>query len=199
VDSPSARKQAAASTRAPELIQTARLDLRRPQASDAEEMFATYTADPEVTRYVGFPRHRRIEDTRAFLAFSDGQWSTWPAGPYLIRLRADGSLLGSSGLMFETPCRAATGYVLARGAWGRGYATEAVTAMIDVARGCGVRRLYAVCHHEHLASAHVLEKAGFALEGTLRRYAEFPNLAPGEPLDCRCYARIFDPGPRANF
>jgi RimJ/RimL family protein N-acetyltransferase len=37
----------------------------------------------------------------------------------------------------------------------------------------------------------VLEKCGFLREGVLRRYAEFPNLAPGEPADCLCYSRVF--------
>ena len=35
------------------------------------------------------------------------------------------------------------------------------------------------------------EKCGFSLEGTLRRYAEFPDLAPGEPQDVRCHSTIF--------
>jgi RimJ/RimL family protein N-acetyltransferase len=55
----------------------------------------------------------------------------------------------------------------------------------------GVRRLYALCHTEHRASRHVLEKCGFQREGVLRRYAEFPNLDPGVPLDVFCYARLF--------
>jgi RimJ/RimL family protein N-acetyltransferase len=55
-----------------------------------------------------------------------------------------------------------------------------------------VRRLYAVCHADHRASAHVLEKCGFTCEGTLRRYAEFPNLEPGEPQDVLCYSTILE-------
>jgi len=179
-------------TRAPERIETDRLTLRRPAPDDARAVFQTYAADPEVTRYVGFPRHQRMEDTHAFLAYSDRQWTTWPAGPYLVHLRSTGALLGASGLMFETSLRAATGYVLARAAWGQGYATEALGAMVEVARTSGVRRLYAVCHATHHASARVLEKGGFTLEGTLRRYADFPNLTPGDPCDCLCFSRIFE-------
>ena len=99
-------------------------------------------------------------------------------------------LVGSTGLSFETGQRAATGYLLARDAWGRGYATEALRAMVEVARGAGVLRLYALCHTDHAASVRVLEKAGFAREGTLRRYFVFPNLSPGEPLDVLCYALV---------
>lgn len=179
-------------TRGPERIQTARLELRRPAPGDCREIFDAYASDPEVTRYVGFPRHRSVDDTRAFLVFSDAEWAAWPAGPYLIHLRETGALVGGTGLKFETPQRAATGYVLARRAWGRGYATEALGAMVEVARACGVRRLYALCHHLHRASARVLEKGGFTLEGTLRRYGEFPNLSPGEPSDCLCFSMIFE-------
>ena len=81
-----------------------------------------------------------------------------------------------------------TGYVLAKDAWGRGYATEALSAMVGVAKNSGLRRLYALCHHEHRASARVLEKCDFAREGVLRAYVEFPNLIPVEPQDVACYA-----------
>jgi RimJ/RimL family protein N-acetyltransferase len=104
-------------------------------------------------------------------------------------------MLGSTGLGFETPQQAATGYVLARDAWGAGYATEALAAMRDLATRLAVDRLYALCHPEHRASARVLEKCGFLLEGTLRAYTEFPNLAPGVPADVRCYA--YRPGARS--
>jgi RimJ/RimL family protein N-acetyltransferase len=176
--------------KAPERLETARLVLRRPRAEDAAAIFTRFAADREVTRFVGWPTHESLDDTRAFLAFSDGQWDRWPAGPYLALSRTDDAILGSTGLDFETPSRAATGYVFAKDAWGRGYATEALCAMIDLARTLGVRRLYALCHPEHRASWRVLEKGGFAREGTLRCYAEFPNLRRGVPADVLCYALV---------
>jgi ribosomal-protein-alanine N-acetyltransferase len=177
--------------RAPERVQTERLLLRRPAAADARAIFA-YAADADVTRYVGFPRHRTLDDTLGFLRYSDAQWQEWPAGPYVIESRGSGAIVGGTGLVFETAWRAGTGYVLATHAWGAGFATEALGAMVDVARDCGVCRLYAVCHHAHRASARVLEKGGFALEGVLRRYAEFPNLPSSGPCDVLCYSRILE-------
>ena len=97
-------------------------------------------------------------------------------------------MLGSTGFAFETPQRAATGYVFAKDAWGKGYATEAVRGVIEVARGIGVVRLYALCHPDNSASRRVLEKCGFAREGILRRHSEFPNLGPDGPCDVLCYA-----------
>ena len=177
-------------TKAPERVETERLVLRRPRSEDAEAIFARYASDALVTRLLSFACHQSIAATRTFLEWSDAEWTRSPAGPYLVESREGGPLLGSTGLSFETPRRAATGYVFARDAWGRGYATEALRQVVTTARECGVLRLYALSHPENRASLRVLEKAGFGCEGTLRRYAEFPNLSPGEPLDVLCYSIV---------
>lgn len=155
--------------------------------TDAADIFDRYAADAEVTTYVGWPRHRTIDETRGFLQFSDAEWERWPGGPYLIESAVDGRLLGGTGLGFEAPDRAMTGYVLAKDAWGRGYATEALGAMVDLARSLGVTRLFALCHPQHRASWHVLEKCAFVREATLHAHAEFPNLEPGVRADVLCY------------
>jgi len=155
--------------KAPEEIETARLILRRPAMSDAAAIFDAYAADPEVTRFLGWPRHRSIRDTRDFLRFSAREWERWPAGPYLIVSRADGRLLGSTGLGFQAPHEAMTGYVLARDAWGHGYATEAAGAVLRWAfETLDLNRVQAETDTRNLASARVLEKLGFVREGTLR-------------------------------
>ncbi len=177
---------ASAGPTAPTRLETARLVLRRPVAADAAAIFERYASDPDVTRYLGWPRHRTIDDTRAFLAFSDAEWSCWPAGPYVIESRA-GQVIGGTGLGFESPDTATTGYVLSRDAWGHGYASEALAAMVMLARQLGVRRVYALCHPEHRASWRVLQKGGFVREGTLPRHSEFPNLRPGVLLDVLRY------------
>jgi ribosomal-protein-alanine N-acetyltransferase len=176
--------------RAPESLTTARLTLRRPTLADAPEIFRRYAGDREVTRWLGWPRHLSVNETEAFIRWSDQAWASAPAGPYLILDRAGGKLLGSTGLDIETPWRATTGYVLARDAWGHGYATEATLAMAELSEALELRRLYAICHVEHRASARVLEKAGFQFEGVLRRYIIFPNLGAGAPSDVECWSRV---------
>ena len=175
--------------KAPERIETSRLVLRRPTIDDAEGVFTRYAGDVEVTKYVGWPRHRSVEHSRAFLRFSESEWSRWPAGPYLIESRTDHRLLGSTGLGFESPSVAGTGYVLARDSWGYGYATEALFTIVNIARALEILHLYALCHPEHPASIRVLEKCGFHFEQRLEQFAEFPNLNPGAPIDCLRYVR----------
>ncbi len=179
--------------KAPLHIETPRLALSPPTASDAESIFECYAGDPDVTRFLGWPRHRSVAETREFLDFSALEWDRSPAGPYLIRLRADGRLIGGTGLSFKNEHEAVTGYVLAKDAWGQGYATEALRAMVDLARQIGVVRIEALCHSQHRASAHVLEKCGFRRESTFQQ-AEFPNLAPGVMQDAACYVLAVRPG-----
>jgi len=142
-----------------------------------------------VTKYLAWPTHRTRADTEAFLAFSATQWQREGAGPYLIWSKATGELLGSTGLDAEPGAQAMTGYVLARDAWGHGYATETLTAIVGVAGDIGVRRIYAMCHPDHRASARVLEKCGFDRDLTWRLPITFPNLADGVPQQVLCYQR----------
>jgi ribosomal-protein-alanine N-acetyltransferase len=172
---------------APPLVETDRLVLSAPVLADAEAVFRTYASHEDVTRYLAWPRHRTPADTEGFLAFSAVQWEREGAGPYLIWARADGRLLGSTGLSVEHLGQASTGYVLATDAWGMGYATEALTAMVQVATDIGVNWLYALCHPDHRASSRVLEKCGFERDGRWNRRIEFPNLAPGITQDVLCY------------
>lgn len=169
-------------------VVTSRLLLRAPRDSDAEVIFRRYASDPEVLRYVSWPRHTVVEHTRQFLQFSHAQWQRWPVGPLLIEDRLSGELIGSTGLSFETPYRAATGYVLARDKWRMGFASEALTAVVELARQHRVVRLYALCHAEHDLSRRVLDRNGFTLEGILRKHSVFPNLATAEPQDVCCYS-----------
>lgn len=180
--------------KASEAIETERLLLRRPKRSDAQEVFHRYASDREVTRYLSWPTHRSVADTLAFLAMSDEEWHRWPAGPFLVLARENGhteALVGSTGLFYKTPTRAVTGYVFAKDAWGQGYATEALEAMVDVARQTGVERLEAICHAGHTPSAHVLEKCGFTREEVRREHFVFPNLKPQKKSDVFSYVRCF--------
>lgn len=172
-------------------IQTSRLVLSVPTDDDAEEIFARYAGDEDVTRFLSWPHHRSLQDTRAFVAFSIAEWQRWPAGPYLIRTRDDGRLVGGTGLSFDRPDEAMTGYVLAKDAWGLGYATEVLRAMVDLSQQLGLARLFALCHPAHSASLHVLEKCDFTQDTTWSGRAVFPNLPPGVPQTALCYERAF--------
>lgn len=63
------------------------------------------------------------------------------------------------------------GYVLNRGFWGQGYATELAQALLAYGFDkLGLHRIYATCDIDNMGSAHVLEKIGMRREGVLREY-----------------------------
>ena len=169
------------------MLLTPRISLRPPRDTDALPIFECYASDPEVTRFVHWPRHISIGDTKAFLAFSAAEWARWPAGPLVIESREDGRLLGSTGLNFECPDVASTGYVLAQKEWGVGFASEALRAMVALADSLEVRRLYAHCHARHAASIRVLERCGFRFDALLEKHSVFPNLGDVAPQDVHRY------------
>src|ERR1039458_2643767 len=80
-----------------EIIQTARLRLRKPEVTDAQAIFNRYASDPEVTRYLSWPTHLSLAETVAFLTWSDADWAQWPAGSYLVFSRNGDRLLGGTG------------------------------------------------------------------------------------------------------
>ncbi len=83
-------------------------------------------------------------------------------------------------------CRTAEiGYWLGEALWGRGIATAAVRVMTGYGfEALGLTRVFAVPLANNPASARVLEKCGYALEGRMRRSA----IKEGVVLDQLLYA-----------
>lgn len=169
-------------------IITERLVLRPPMQEDAERVFACWAGDPEVTRYLTFRPHETAAESRKWIEETADAWADGSRSSWVILRAADRELIGGIALSPEG-LMAHVGYVLGRSEWGRGYATEALAALVEVAfADPGLYRFYAYCHVDNLASARVLEKAGLEREGRLRRFLIFPNLS-AEPLDVFVYAR----------
>ena len=90
-------------------------------------------------------------------------------------IAVNGEAIGSVGFVLRHDVErvsAEIGYWLAEPYWGRGIATEALVATTDYAIAThALTRVYALPFARNTASCRVLEKAGYALEGRLRRSA----------------------------
>jgi RimJ/RimL family protein N-acetyltransferase len=82
-----------------------------------------------------------------------------------------------------------TGYVLAKEAWGFGYATEALSAIVCLGDALEIRELFALCHRDHRSSHQVLEKCGFVCHPKHIEAANLPNLGAGSGTDALRYIR----------
>jgi ribosomal-protein-alanine N-acetyltransferase len=172
----------------PTTFETARLRLRPARPEDAPVIFETWAQDAEVSRYVTWPPHRSIDDTREFLRYCAAGWEKNGPFVWVIVPRETSGPVGTIELRPQGH-RVELGYVLARPYWGRGFMSEVVRVLVDWALSQpDVHRVWAVCDVENHASARVLEKAGMEREGTLRRWATV-NVSPLS-RDALCYARV---------
>lgn len=152
------------------VLETEDLFLRKPRLKDAREMFA-YASDPEVARYVLWEPHKSVSDSRAFIRdllrrIRGGYPSSW-----VITLRATGQVIGTIGFMWYSAENnsAEIGYSLSREYWNRGYATQALKAVVERSfRSLPVNRLEAQHDVRNPASGRVMEKCGLRQEGILR-------------------------------
>jgi ribosomal-protein-alanine N-acetyltransferase len=140
-------------------MQTEALSLLPLTKEDYGWMCALY-ADPEVMRYIG-TGPRAYEVSAAVL---DKMLAVPPpACVYGVRDRATLEPLGAAMLMIRKPgSPLEIGFMLAKKAWGRGLATQAVRALLQRAFGeLEVPFLEAFTHSGNDGSAKVLLKTGF--------------------------------------
>ncbi len=170
---------------------------------DAQNNFARYASDPEVTRYLPWRPHKNVEETRTFLdhllkSIESGETFAW-----VIESLKDPRIVGLTTINIESSresdflsteeersryCKVLIAYHLARYEWGRGYATEAVRALIDWALDQPqVVRIWTVVDVDNAASIRVLEKLGMIREGLLKRWSIHPNVS-SMPRDYYSYS-----------
>jgi len=172
----------------PDTFETPRLRLRPIAVGDRDAIFDGYARDGEVTRYLTWRPHGSRADTAAYIAHCIDAPSP-VARTYVLTSRDDGIVRGAFDLRLPAPHRLEFGYVLARPMWGQGLMTEALTVIAGWAlRQERVFRIGAVCDVDNIASARVMEKAGLAREGLLRRWLIHPNISD-EPRDCLSFGR----------
>lgn len=110
--------------------------------------------------------------------------------PVNFAIEVEGEAAGGIGFVLQADVdRVSTeiGYWIGERYWGRGVMTEAVRAATDAAFDrYDVTRVFAVPFEHNVASHRVLEKAGFQLEGVMRRSA----IKLGRIVDQRLYSRI---------
>jgi RimJ/RimL family protein N-acetyltransferase len=133
-----------------------------------------------------FPYPYTSEDAERFVSMA---LSMSPQTNFAIEV--GGRIAGGIGYVLHGDVErvgAEVGYWLGVEFWGRGIATAAVRAVTKFAFAthAELERLYAVPFASNQASARVLEKAGYVLEGTLRRSA----IKDGQVLDQWMYAIV---------
>ena len=159
---------------------TPRLLLRPGFPEDAPALVSGIADEAIARNLATVPWPYRIRDAEAFLAT--------PRDPILPSLlvfeRTSGAprLVGSCGLGRRPSGAVELGYWIARSDWGRGFATEACAALIEIARALDLASLEGSHFIDNPASGRVLEKLGFEPLGII---APRLSCARGEEVPAR--------------
>jgi len=177
----------------PERVETPRLILTRLQLTDAEEIFYTYASKPESTRYVSWPTHITLKDTRTFLVYARNAWAQALDYSFAVRLKSSNRLIGACGFLNDAG-KVQLGYVFGPLHWGKGYATEAANAVVQFLLTLPVYKIDSFVDTDNKASIRVLEKCGFQVEAVVKDWWRFPN-QNNQQKDCVLFTFPINPKP----
>ena len=156
-------------------LRTERLVLRRFVPDDAPTL-AAYRSDEEVARYQGWDVPYDEAQAQTFIGQLLGTHPDVPGEWFQLAVTdaGTGEHLGDVALHVDAadPGLARVGITLARAAQGQGYATEALTTLLDyLLLDRGKRRVVADCDVRNTASAALLTRAGLRHEALHRASA----------------------------
>jgi RimJ/RimL family protein N-acetyltransferase len=153
------------------ILESNRLILRPFQEADVEP-FAAYRSDPEIARYQSWEppvtleqATRFVDDMKNVRPGVQGEWYQWA-----VERKTATGLIGDCAFQIlpYDPRQAEIGFTFAPAHQGQGFATEAVSRLLDYLFGdLNLHRVVAITDAENLAAARLLERLG------LRREAAF--------------------------
>jgi RimJ/RimL family protein N-acetyltransferase len=156
-------------------IETERLIVRTFQGRDGDAWVAMFS-DPDVTRFL--PEGPRTDEAfQNQLSARHAMEAELGYAMWAVEARATSTFIGQCGLRPAAAMDPKAGaeidlaYHFTRASWNKGYATEAVVAVLAHGLGpVGLDRVMAVALPENVGSWRVMEKAGMQYEGTADYY-----------------------------
>ena len=145
-------------------IRTERLMLRPAALGDLATTHA-YAGDLENTRFMMYLPYASLEETAAMLREAEAEWKREQPERYEFSILLEEKHIGGITLyMQQDRSEAELGWVLHKDYWRRGYVTEAARGVMAFAREqLGVKRIFACCDSENVASYKAMEKLGLRL------------------------------------
>ncbi|MGB1031665.1 MAG: GNAT family N-acetyltransferase [Flavobacteriales bacterium] len=144
----------------------------RPFQQNEAALILRLDSDPKVMKYLGLQVMTEIEEAQKVIDALLTQYKAFGIGRYVVELKETGEFIGWAGLKYmDKPINSYQGhydlgYRFSAAHWGKGYATEAAKAWLELADGeAQLAPVHAYTDENHQASQHVLLKCGFSLGG----------------------------------
>lgn len=151
------------------IFETERLLVRQIDLADLDAMYAVYS-DAEAMRWVGEGEPIKREQCEQWILVTQQNYASRGYGMFALLERDSGKIFGFCGLVHPGgQAEPEIKYALRREFWGKGFATEAVSAMLPYgASSFGLTEIIATTAPENTASHRVLTKSGMQF-GELRQ------------------------------
>jgi ribosomal-protein-alanine N-acetyltransferase len=151
-------------------LQTSRLVLRPVTTADAAAVVA-YRGDPQVVRYLSHDG-LTLEQATSLLENADVRWPASAEERFNVTLAVvlDDHVIGDVHVWntgeplqpaSDDPGEVWLGYAIHPRHHGQGYATEAVSRVVEWLRQTGIKRIHANTYCENVASVKLLQRLGF--------------------------------------
>ncbi|WP_219834080.1 GNAT family N-acetyltransferase [Paenibacillus sp. R14(2021)] len=153
-------------------LETTRLRLREITVDDEKDLFDCFSNE-QVTRYYGQETFNHSEQAKVLIDFFAKSYIEKRGIRWGIELKGTRGLMGTIGFNAWSPKhkRAEIGYELNPAHWRKGYASEAVSSVIQYGfNEMSLTRIGAVVFIDNEVSNRLLTKLGFQKEGLLRDY-----------------------------
>lgn len=156
-------------------IVTERLVLRPFHESDYDDLyeFLSQLRDDEFEGYPDLTYENGREQLNARLGSDEF---------YAVELKKNSRIIGNVYCGNRDYSAKEVGYIINKRYQRKGYAREALRAVVDHAFRLGAHRVYAECDPRNEASWRLLESAGFRREAHFRRNIYFRRDADGNPV-----------------
>ncbi len=149
-------------------IETPHLVLRAWTAEDASGLHDILQEDG-ILQYFPNPNPPPRSKADDYIAHQLAHWQLYGYGHWAVVARDDGRVVGWNGLEYLPELgETEVAYLLSRGVWGRGYATEAARAAVEYGFDtAGLAAIIGLVHPENAGSVRVLEKCGMTFADRL--------------------------------
>ena len=152
-------------------LETVRLKLRELKPDDEEALFEIYS-DKEAMKYWDSLPFTTLSQASDMISNAKEWWESGDSICLAVEESNSNLVIGAMSLFnfHQESKRAEIGYILKRSYWGYGFMTEALIKTIDYSFfDLGLNRLEADIDPDNSASAKLLKKLGFSLEGRLKQ------------------------------
>lgn len=175
-------------------IETGRLLLRKFVYGDIPDMIKNWIANPAVQHGYGEPIYKTLEAVQELLSKWINQYNNHDFYRWAIILKENKENIGQIAFcrVYTEIETAEIEYCIGENFWGKGYAPEALNAVIDFAlKEPGFYKLEAFHRITNPRSGRVLEKTAMKKVENVRRF-EIENIIPEKDV---CYAVVRDDCP----